>query len=265
MFPDTPRILVTNDDGIEAEGMRVLEAIAHELTDDVWVSAPEYEQSGASRKLSLTEPIRVREVGPKRFAVTGTPSDASFLGLHDLVEGKRPDLVLSGVNRGQNLAEDVTVSGTIAAAFQATQLGVPAIALSQAFKGWTEHDQAPFETAAHHAPALIRRLMAAGWGKGVTLNVNFPPCAPDEVEGVAITRHGQRDQWHMHADKRTDLRGRTYYWLGYKGTLSNPDPGDDLHAMYNNHISVTPLELSLTDHRARETLEAALSAAPAGE
>lgn len=264
MIPDTPRILLSNDDGVEAAGLACLEAIAAELSQDVWVSAPEYEQSGASRKMSLTDPVKVREVGPQRFAVRGTPGDAAFLGIHDLVEGPRPDLVLSGVNRGQNLAEDLTVSGTVAAAVQAMQLGIPAIALSQALKGYTERDHTPFNTALTHAPGLLRRLMRAGWPADVVLNINFPPCGPDEVAGVQITRQGQRDQWHLHAERRTDLRGGAYYWLGFKGKLSNPDPGDDLHAVYNKFISVTPIRLDLTAEDVMGGLQEALQSQPAG-
>lgn len=258
MIPANPRILVSNDDGISAPGIAVLEEIARELSDDVWVAAPEHEQSGASRKLSLTEPVGVRDAGPQRYAVNGTPSDAVFLGVHDLLSDKAPDLVLSGINRGQNLAEDVTVSGTIAAAFQAMQLKIPAIALSQAF-GWRKDDTPPYETARAHAPELLRRLIKAGWPADVVLNINFPDCAPDGVQGVEITRHGQRDQWHMHADRRTDLRGRTYYWLGFRGRLSNSAPGEDLQAIYDMRISVTPLRLQLTDEAARSALADALA------
>ncbi len=259
MIPANPRILLTNDDGVEASGLKILEAMAEELSEDIWVSAPASEQSGASRKLTLTEPIMTRKLGPQRFSVAGTPSDACFLGLHDLVEGQIPDLVLSGVNRGQNLADDVTVSGTIAAALQAMKMGVPAIALSQTLTNYTHPGETPFEVAAVHGPAVLKRLMAAGWPKDVVLNVNFPACAPDEVKGVHVTRHGERDQWHMHAEKRRDLRGRTYYWLGFEGGLSSTDHGDDLYAIYNNYISVTPLRLELTAEDVRETLEAALT------
>ena len=258
MIPDNPRILVSNDDGVEAPGLAVLEAVAAELSSDVWVAAPAEEQSGASRKLSLTEPVLVRQLGPQKWAVGGTPSDAVFLGIHDLMRGTRPDLVLSGVNRGQNLAEDITVSGTVAAAIQAMELGVPAVALSQTLTDFTRTDDAPFATARAHAPGQLRKLIAAGWPADVVLNVNFPACAPDAVRGVIASRQGRRDQWHMHADRRTDLRGRTYYWIGFRGALSNPDEGDDLHAIYGDFISVTPVRLDLTDEAVREQLEVAL-------
>jgi len=258
MIPDNPRILLSNDDGVEAPGLATLEAIASTLSDDVWIVAPADEQSGASRKMSLAEPVMVRQHSERRFSVRGTPSDAVFLGIHDLIPGKKPDLVLAGVNRGQNLAEDVSVSGTVAAAIQAMQLGVPAVALSQALVKFVGGGPTPFETAEAHAPALLKRLFAAGWPDDVVLNVNFPPVKPDEVGPVVVTRQGKRDQWQLTADKREDLRGRFYYWLGFKGSLSNPNEGDDLHAIYNFKISVTPLHVDLTHNPTCETLAAAL-------
>lgn len=259
MISENPRILLSNDDGVEATGLATLEAIAATLSDDVWTVAPADEQSGASRKMSLAEPVMVRQLSERRFSVRGTPSDAVFLGVHDLIPGKRPDLVLSGVNRGQNLAEDVSVSGTVAAAIQGMQLGIPAIALSQCLKSFVGGGPTPFETAEAHAPALLKRLMRIGWPANVVLNVNFPPVPPDEVGPVVVTRQGWRDQWKLTADKREDLRGRSYYWLGFHGTKSNPDEGDDLHAIYNGMISVTPLHVDLTHEPTRASLSEALA------
>lgn len=261
MIPDNPRVMLTNDDGIDAPGLVCLEDIAKDLAEDIWVAAPATEQSGASRKMSFADPIPVKEVADKRFAVRGTPSDACFLGLHDLVSGRTPDLVLSGVNRGQNLADDITVSGTVAAAIQAMKMGVPAIALSQTLVGYTNFDATPFDCARAHGPDLIRKLIGIGWAKDVVLNVNFPPCRPEDVKGVQVTCQGERDQWHMKAERRTDLRGRIYYWLGFEGGMSNPDPGDDLHAIYDNYISVTPLRVDLTHHDSMDRLREGLSAA----
>lgn len=260
MIPSKPRILLTNDDGIDAPGLACLEAITESLAEDVWVSAPLTEQSGASRKITFVEPIIIQKRGPKRFAVAGTPSDACFLGLHDLVEGQVPDLVLSGVNRGQNLADDVTVSGTIAAAFQAMKMNVPAVALSQTLANFTDQSRAVFDTAKALGPDVLKRVLRAGWPKDVVLNINFPACAPEKVKGVHVTRHGERDQWHMHAERRRDLRGRTYYWIGFQGGLSSTENGDDLHAIYNDYISITPLRLTLTAEDVRDQLEAALAA-----
>src|SRR5689334_24905043 len=165
------RILLTNDDGIHADGLAALERIAEQLSDDVWVCAPDYEQSGASRALTLAEPIRVRQLGPRRFSTTGTPTDCVMLGINDLLEGKRPDLVLSGVNRGANLAEDVTMSGTVAGAIEAMALGIPSIALSQ--MGFYEPGNS-FEPAETFGPGVIKRLVEIGWPSDVVPTITFP-------------------------------------------------------------------------------------------
>ncbi|MDE2466048.1 MAG: 5'/3'-nucleotidase SurE, partial [Alphaproteobacteria bacterium] len=169
------RILVTNDDGIHAPGLRIAEAIAHALSDDVWIVAPESEQSGASHSLTLAQPLRLREVGPKQFAISGTPTDCVLMACAEILKGGKPDLVLSGVNRGANLADDVTYSGTIAGAMEGTALGIPSIALSQAFDAELGRD-VPWQCAARHGPELVHRLLALDWHQPghVLLNVNFP-------------------------------------------------------------------------------------------
>ena len=255
------RILISNDDGIHATGLGVLERIARQFTDDVWVVAPETEQSGQSRALTLTAPIRVREDGQKRFAVTGTPTDCVLLGVMELIDGGRPDLVLSGVNRGQNIAEDVTFSGTIAAAMQGMQLGVPSVALSQA-QGFRPGETIPWGTAEAHGPRILKALLDAGWPDGVVMNVNFPDRAPNDVQGVEVTVQGFRDEGIVHAEQRTDLRGNAYYWLGYKGKLSNPDDGTDLRAIYDGRISVTPLHIDLTEKGFQAGLKHRFAPAP---
>jgi 5'-nucleotidase len=256
------RILCTNDDGIHATGLAVLETIARQFSDDVWVIAPESEQSGASRALTLTAPIRVRQAGPKRFAVTGTPTDCVLLGVEHLIEGAAPDLVLSGVNRGQNIAEDVTFSGTIAGAMQGMQLGIPAIALSQT-RGLRDADKPiPWETAETFGPGIVGALLKQGWPKDVLMNVNFPDLTPDEVSEVEVTFQGRRDQHIVYADKRTDLRGGAYFWLGFKGQLSNPPDGSDLRAIYDGKISVTPLHVDLTHMQTHNDLKRVLGGAP---
>lgn len=256
------RILCTNDDGIHATGLAVLEKIARTLSDDVWVIAPEEEKSGASRALTLTAPIRVRQAEPKRFAVSGTPTDCVLLGIEHLIEGPRPDLVLSGVNRGQNIADDVTFSGTIAGAMQGMQFGIPAIALSQA-RGWREEDAPiPWETAETYGPGIVAQLLKHGWPKDVLINVNFPDAPPDQVREVETTFQGRRDQHIIYADKRTDPRGGVYFWLGFHGRLSNPPEGSDLRAIYENRISVTPLHIDLTHMETIHRLKGVLGGAP---
>lgn len=256
------RILCTNDDGIHATGLAILEKIARRFSDDVWVIAPETEQSGASRALTLTAPIRVRKAGPKRFAVSGTPTDCVLLGVEHLMEDKAPDLVLSGVNRGQNIAEDVTFSGTIAGAMQGMQLGIPAIALSQArgFRG--EDAQIPWETAEIYGPGVVGQLLKHGWPKSVLININFPDAPPEAVKEVETTFQGRRDQHIIYADKRTDPRGGVYFWLGFRGQLSNPPDGSDLRAIYEGRISVTPLHVDLTHMETVNTLKGVLGGAP---
>lgn len=256
------RILCTNDDGIHAEGLASLERIARALSDDVWVVAPEIEQSGASRALTLSIPLRVRQLEERRFAVSGTPTDCVELAVQDLLGETKPDLVLSGVNRGQNLAEDVTFSGTVAGALQGMALGIPSIALSQAMRIFHDGEKALYETAEAYGPAVIRRLMEAGWPKNVMINVNFPDIEPEAVSEVEVTRQGFRDFKHMHAERRTDLRGRDYYWMGFRGKLSNPPAGTDLRAIYDGKISVTPLHIDLTHMETVHALKGVLGGAP---
>jgi 5'-nucleotidase len=256
------RILCTNDDGVHATGLAVLERIARRFTDDVWVVAPESEQSGASRALTLTAPIRVREAGPKRYAIAGTPTDCVLLAVQDFMAEARPDLVLSGVNRGQNIAEDVTFSGTIAGAMQGMQLGIPAVAFSQARGFRNPEGPIPWETAETYGPGVLAALLKHGWPTGVLMNVNFPDRAPEDVAEVEVTFQGLRDQHIVYADRRTDLRGQAYYWLGFKGALSNPPEGSDLRAIYDGRISVTPLHIDLTHKESIAALKGVLGGAP---
>ncbi len=245
------RILCSNDDGIHARGLESLVKIAEALSDDVWVVAPQEEQSGAARALTLAHPLRYRQYDERRFSVFGTPSDAVVMGVTRIVGDKKPDLILSGVNNGQNLAEDVTVSGTIAAAFQGMSLGVPSIALSLSR---LERENARWETPEAHGAKIVRQLLDAGWPKDVVVNVNFPDRAPDDVAGVEVTTQGHRDAFQLFAEERKDLRGGTYYWYGYTGKRSNPPEGTDLRAIYDGRISITPLHLALTHQDSHATL-----------
>lgn len=253
------RILLTNDDGINAEGLVSLEKIARQLSDDVWICAPEYEQSGAGRALTLSDPIRMRKLDDRRFAVTGTPTDCVMLAINDLIEGPRPDLVLSGVNRGANLAEDVTMSGTVAGAIEGMAMGVPSIALSQ--MGFYEAG-ATYEPAETFGAGIIRRLVEIGWPDDVVMNVNFPNGHAGPITEVEVTRQGFRDLHTRHAELRTDLRGRDYYWVGFRQIPSSPPPGTDLRALYDGRISVTPLHIDLTHMPTVEALKGQLGGAP---
>jgi 5'-nucleotidase len=254
------RILLTNDDGIHAEGLVALENIARRLSDDVFICAPEYEQSGASRALTLSEPIRVRKLDARRYATTGTPTDCVMLAVTELMAGQRPHLVLSGVNRGANLAEDVTLSGTVAGAIEGMAMGVPSIALSQT--NWAVDDQPMYEPAEAFAPGIIGKLIETGWPKDVIININFPARPIAEIVEVEVTRQTFRDVQVKHAEKRTDLRNREYYWMGFRQERSKPDSGTDLAAIYEGKISVTPLHIDLTHMETVHSLRKVLGGAP---
>lgn len=239
------RILVSNDDGIDAEGIRVLEGVARELSSDVWVVAPETDQSGVSHSLSLHNPLRMRELGGNRFAVSGTPTDCVIMAVRHIFGDALPDLVLSGINVGQNIAEDVIYSGTVAAAMEGTILGVPSIALSQLY-GPGGRGDIDWSCSRAHAAGVIRRIVDAGIDPGVLVNVNFPDCAPDQVEDVAVTAQGRRNVAFMKVEERHDGRGRPYYWLMGARVPHEPADGTDLWAVRNRRIAVTPLQIDLT-------------------
>ncbi len=256
------RILITNDDGIHAPGLAVLETIARALSDDVWLCAPETEQSGASRSLTLADPLRVRKIDQRRYAVLGTPTDCVMLAIQDLMDGARPDLVLSGVNRGLNAAEDVTMSGTVAGAIEGMALGVRSIALSQMIDYASGDPDSAFKVAETFGPGLVARLIELEWPGDVILNVNFPARPVGEVTEVEVTRQGLRDVRNLYAEQRTDLRGRDYYWLGFKAEPSAPARGTDLLAAYEGRISVTPLHIDLTHMETVHALRASVGGAP---
>jgi len=240
------RILCTNDDGIHAPGLKVLESIARQLSDDVWVVAPETDQSGVSHSLSLNDPLRLREISSRHFAVRGTPTDCVIMGVRRILETHRPDLILSGVNRGQNVAEDVTYSGTVAGAIEGTILGIPSMALSQAY-GPGGREAVPWQCAEHHAASVIRKVLETGLEAGTLANVNFPPCAPEEVEDTAIVVQGQRNQELLRLDERFDGRGNPYFWIAFERRRTVPRNGTDLWAIENRRIAVTPLRVDMTD------------------
>ena len=256
------RILLTNDDGIEAEGLECLERIARTLSDDIWVCAPQVEQSGKGRGITLTEPLRVNRMGEKRFAVTGTPTDCVVLAVNDLMVDSRPDLVLSGVNRGHNVGEDCSYSGTVAGALQGMAFGIRSIALSQSLERFHDDVVAHWETAEEFGPAIIARLLEQPWQNGVVMNLNFPARPPEAVRQVEVTRQGFRDLGEMHAVRRTDLRGRDYYWMSFRGTKQEHPAGTDLRAMDEGRISVTPLHIDLTHMPSVHDLKGVLGGAP---
>lgn len=241
------RILISNDDGVDAPGLKALTEIARQLSDDAWVVAPETNHSGAGHSLSLREPLRMRQLDDRTYAVRGTPTDCVIMGVRHIMD-ERPDLILSGVNMGQNMAEDLTYSGTIAAAFEGTLIGIRSIAMSQALGiGGHRSERGPdWTTCIKHGPDIIRRLLELEWGPNTLMNVNFPDCGPGDVQGVQITRQGRRDQEVLRIDERHDTWGTPYYWLGFRSRRSNAPAGTDLRAVYEGFVSVTPLSLNLT-------------------
>ncbi len=247
------RILITNDDGVEAPGLDVLRKIASSLSDDVWVVAPETDQSGAAHSLTLHEPLRLRKLSERVFAVKGTPTDCVIMGVRYILQEEPPTLVLSGVNRGANMADDVTYSGTIAGAIEGTMLGIPSIAMSLAID-WENPAQIHWDTPTELGADLVRKLMKAGWPREVLLNVNFPDREPGKIEGVQITTQGKRDQDYLRIEDRMDTRGNPYYWLGFKPRSLHCGKGTDLWAVKSGAISVTPLYLNLTHNDTRRKL-----------
>jgi len=249
------RILCTNDDGIHAPGLKIVEEIAKQVGTDVWVVAPELDQSGVSHSLSLNDPMRLREVGPRHFAVRGTPTDCVIMGSRHVMANAMPDLVLSGVNKGRNVAEDVVYSGTIAGALEGTILGLPSFALSQEFSVETKHKPL-WETALKFGPDVIKKVMKLGVPRDTVINVNFPACMPEDVKGIVITRQGKRNQGFLRVDERRDGRGNPYYWIGFEKlvVVDTPGEGTDLAALEGNYVSVTPLRLDRTDMAFSEKL-----------
>src|SRR3954464_9612868 len=206
------RILLTNDDGVNATGLRILEAIAGRFSDDIWIVAPSEEQSGAGHSLTLTKPVRLRKLGERRFCVTGTPTDSVMMGLAHILKDAKPDLVLSGINRGANLGEDVTYSGTCSAAMEGALAGIPSIALSQAYAREGMGDTVPFAAAEAWGERVLAPLIGAPMPAGTLVNVNFPALPAEAVKGVRVVRQGLRDYGRLRVVQRTDPRGYDYFW-----------------------------------------------------
>ena len=245
------RILVTNDDGIHADGISVLEGIAKKLSDDVWVVAPEEEQSGAGHSLTMHEPLRMRKIDDRHFAVRGTPTDCVLMAILQIIKDKKPDLVLSGINRGVNVAEDVTYSGTIAAAMEGTLLDMPSVALSSKCE---KNGDVDWSAPKHFAPDLIRKLVANGWPSGNLINVNFPGLPKDDITGIKFCPQGRRKIGEK-LERREDPKGRPYFWIGGPSDDPYDDlPGADYMQLKKGYITVTPLTLDLTNYRLLEDI-----------
>lgn len=249
------RVLVTNDDGIHAPGIAILEKIARELTSDVWVVAPEIEQSAASHSLTVRVPVRIRQTAPRHFAVTGTPTDCVLLGVLQILKDHPPDLVLSGVNGGGNLAEDVSHSGTVAAAMEGLILGARAIALSQLIP--TE-GPVQWKTALRFGPEIVRRLIATPWERDVFMNVNFPDLPGSAVKGIAVTCQGRR-RLQETITESFDPFGRAYYWIGAPRHDQPSKEITDIGATSRGYVSVTPMHMDHSHQGVMKTLRAAFN------
>lgn len=243
------RILICNDDGIDAPGIKLLESLARQFSDDVWVVAPSIEQSGAGHSLTLRRPLRIHQRDDRHYAVDGTPTDCVLLALQVIMRETPPDIVFSGINRGGNLGEDVTYSGTVAAAMESALLNVPAVAFSQYFS----QKMVSWDVARTHLATVISSLVKQGWPRNVLMNVNFPEKERDGGAKIRITRQGQR-KIGDHVAERLDPRGEPYYWVGAIHSELPEDENADLHVIEKGDISVTPIGLDFTDNVTLEKL-----------
>jgi len=243
-----PCILVTNDDGYDAPGLAALvEGLAG--LGDIVVVAPDRERSGAGHALTLSSPLRVRKHGEGRYSVDGTPTDCVHLGVFNLTGGRAPDLVVSGINRGANIGDDITYSGTVAGALEGTLLHIPSIAVSAATD---DEGQASFGPSARIARALATRILESGLPEGVFLNVNVPRGRP---RGMRVTRQGTR-AYRAAVVERADPSGRPYYWIAGADTTPANEPDGDHAAIEAGYVSVTPLHANLTHAPSLATLAA---------
>ena len=241
------KILLTNDDGIHAPGLEVLEEIARAFSDDIWICAPDEEQSGMGHALTLTRPVRLRKHGERRFSVTGTPTDAVTMGLRQVMDGP-PDVILSGVNRGANLADDITYSGTVSAAIEGALAGIRSIALSQVTSKEGAATDDTFEAARAWGAKVLGPLLDTPLPKRTLVNVNFPALPADAIKGIRAVRQGFHDYSRGTVVEGRDPRGFKYYWFGLQAIEHTLDHGTDLEAISEGYASVTPLQLDLTHH-----------------
>lgn len=242
------KILLTNDDGVHAPGMAVLERIARSLSDDITIVAPASEKSGAGRSLTLTRPLRMRQLDERRHAVSGTPTDSVMMALSLVMKGSPPDLILSGVNRGANLGEDVGYSGTVSAAAEGALAGIRSIALSQVYAKSGAGHNVSFAAAEAWGAKVLRPLLGAPWNPRTLYNINFPARPADKVLGIRVVPQGLRDYGQTEIIERTDPRGFDYYWIKLAGMPHTPAHSTDLEAATDGWVTVTPLHCDMTHH-----------------
>ncbi len=249
------RILLTNDDGFDASGMKVLLDIAQTLSNDLWIVAPSDEQSGAGHSLTITRPLRIRQRGDQQYSVDGTPTDSVMMAVAKIMKGGPPDLILSGVNRGANLGEDVTYSGTVSAAMEGALAGIPSIALSQCYARGDLGNDVPFDAALHWGEKVLRPLIKQSMDHRTLVNINFPAVPANDVKGVRVVSQGIRDYGRLQIVSNRDPRGFEYHWFGLGPMVETPAHSTDLEATADGYVSVTPLHLDLTHYESIEALE----------
>lgn len=260
------RILITNDDGINAPGLEILAAIAQDIAGhggEVWTVAPAFEQSGVGHCISYSHPMMIARLSERRYAAEGSPADCVLAGIYDVLSGGKPDLVLSGVNRGNNAAENTLYSGTIGGAMEAALQGIPAIALSQYMGRGTEDLDTPFHAAREHGVSVVRALLDKGlWTKDdyrVFYNVNFPPVPAAAVKGMKVAAQGFRRETAFSCEAHLSPTGRRYLWVK-GGPQHRPTlPGTDAAVNLDGWISITPMRADLTAHDLLSALEARLA------
>ena len=250
-----PRVLLTNDDGIDAPGLAVLEAVAAELAHEVWVVAPEHDQSGTSHSISLHSPLRVSRRGERRFGVMGTPGDCVVMGVRHLMRAAPPTLILSGINRGANLGVETMFSGTVGAAMTGLLLGLPSIALSQTFR---DRENVRWDTSRALAPGVIRQLLAVEYAQPVCLNVNFPDIDASAAGPLTPTKQGVGLVQGIDVQSQTDPRGLEYHWLRFQRGPRENAPDSETAVVASGRVSVTPLYFDRTDDKTFAELAASL-------
>lgn len=246
------RILIVNDDGVYAPGINLLERIIREHCDDVWVIAPDEEKSGASHQVSMHVPIRLRKLEDRKYAVKGSPTDCVLMALHELMD-EPPTLVLSGINRGSNLAEDIHYSGTIAVAIEAALMGLPSIAFSQVF---TPGEDVPWETAEALLFEVVEKLLAQPFPPSSFVNVNFPSVPADQVSGVRVVAQGRRAPGSFKIDSRVDNRGVPYFWVHLVHEAPQQIEATDLEAIEAGAVSICPMTVDMSHAVYRDKLAA---------
>jgi len=243
-----PKILLSNDDGIRSEGLRALYEALSEFAQVV-VVAPDRERSAVGRALTLHRPLRCERIDENWYAVDGTPTSCVYLGIHAIMKGEKPTMVVGGINKGPNLGEDITYSGTVSVALEGALLGIPSVAFSlAAFKDFQ------WESASRWAVKIVKKVLEKGIPEGCCLNVNIPNLPFARIKGVKVTRQGKK-AYSEKVEERRDPWGRVYYWIGGEEPNWKAEPGTDYWAVKNGYVSVTPIHLDLTDYRALKELE----------